>query len=100
MSLLRFFKILGAPNSTTAIVNQSNSEVQLALLNTNRKSIKIVNDSNNKLYIKFSSPITLLSYTYVLNKKDTLIEDEYIGPIYGIWDTTAGGNAIITETEY
>lgn len=100
MSLLRFFKILGATTAVTTNVPQNTLEVSLLPDNANRKGFKIVNDSNNKLIIKYASGISSTSYTYVLNKKDTLIENEYFGEVYGYWDNAGVGNAVITETIY
>lgn len=70
----------------------SASSVTVVSLNTARLGLVIVNDSTAVLRLKFGSPATSSSFTYLLQSGDTLelTGTIYTGTITGIWDTATG----------
>ena len=86
-----------ASNANNTVVALSVIEVLLIALNDARKSLILTNDTNRTLYVKYGSGVTSASFTYKLSKGDTLIESDYNGAVYGIWDSAGSGDAKISE---
>ena len=83
--------------STVTLVNSSITPVLLSAQNICRSECFILNESNRKLFVKLGAGITTTNYSGVLKNGDTfIVENNYRGDIYGLWDGV-NGNALITE---
>lgn len=80
--------------ATSTLTNTagSASSVTVVALNAARLGLVIVNDSTAVLRLKFGTPATATSFTYILQAGDTLdlTGTIYTGTITGIWDTATG----------
>lgn len=85
----------GATAAVTS-VSASVTSVTLIASSATRKQVIIENTSANKLWISYVNPAAL-SKGFSLAKNEKLIEDNYRGTIYGIWETSATGNAQVTQ---
>jgi hypothetical protein len=83
--------------STTSSVASSITVETLKAANTARRSLKVVNDGSNTLYIKEGSAATTTDFTWKVFPDEMVIIDDYNGIVTGIWDV-ATGSARITET--
>lgn len=97
-SIVGIQKLGSDTNQITVALNTS--ETILLNANLSRKEVKITNDSNQNLLVKYGTGITPSEYTYRLYKKDLVVFDDYDGAVYGKWEASGSGNAVITETIY
>ena len=86
----------GAATATLANVSSSLSSVTLQAANTGRRALIIVNDSTANLFVKYGSPASATSYTYLLLPGDIIREEVYTGIVTGIW-AVVNGAARVTE---
>ena len=84
-------------NETHTRVPANTSAVILQPVNPSRRDVTVTNDGNQTLYVKKGAGVTATNWSYKLNKSDTVIIDDYVGDIYGIW-SSANGAAMIVET--
>ncbi len=88
----------GSGTSAITSVNDTASSTTLKASNTARKQIMITNTSSAVLYVKYGATASTSSYSLLLNRYETLIEDHYNGIIDGIWASDPGdGVAMVTE---
>lgn len=66
--------------------------------NDDRVQVIITNNSNKRMWLKFTSPATTDTARF-LDKDDSWIINSWNGDIYGIWDTGATGNCSIEELD-
>jgi len=85
-------------NATLTSVVTSTTSAVLAALNTSRRQLIIVNDSNKVLYIAFAATATSTAYTVQLGGGATYVSPlgGYTGVVSGILQA-ATGNARVTE---
>ena len=90
------------PSSSATLANVASSATTVTVLaaNAKRKSVIIMNDSTQILYLKFGATASTSSFTYKLAGGETLEIPGagviYTGIIDGIW-ASANGNARVTE---
>ncbi len=88
----------GSGTSAVTSVNDTASSTTLKASNAARKQIMITNTSSAVLYVKYGATASTSSFSLLLNRYETLIEDHYNGIVDGIWATDPGdGVAMITE---
>lgn len=91
---------LASASATLANVSSSATTVTVLAANAARKSVIVMNDSTQILYLKFGATASATSFTYKLAGGETLEIPGagviYVGIIDGIW-ASANGNARVTE---
>lgn len=90
------FEVDNTSVSALSSVSATTSNIELLAANSSRKEAVIVNDGVKNLFVKYGTTASQTSFTFELGAGETLIIDNYIGKIDGIWDI-ASGNARITE---
>ena len=94
--------VSGTP-TRTSVGDTAASAVALLVANADRKpGSLIVNDSTAVLYIGLDTPSTLTAYECAIDGKTTVpgiyyVPDGWLGSVWGLWSSDAGGNARITE---
>lgn len=86
-------------NATATLANVATSTVSAQLLaaNANRIGARVVNDSNQELYVKFGATASNTSFTARLGANQEFpIPPGYTGRIDGVLDANTG-NARVTE---
>ncbi len=88
----------GTSSTVTAIaINAVNVTLQAS--NTSRKSLIIVNDSDQILYVKHGATAVVgTDYTWKVGIDETVVIADYTGIVDGIWAAGGSGNALVTET--
>lgn len=88
----------GTSSTVTAIaINAANVTLQAS--NTSRKSLIIVNDSDQILYVKHGATAVVgTDYTWKVGIDETVVIADYTGIVDGIWAAGGSGNALVTET--
>lgn len=87
-----------ASNAALTQVGCSATSVSLLAANTARKGVIIVNTSSAVLYVAFAATATTTAFTYQLGSGQSLtLTIPYQGAISGIWASSSGGDAVITE---
>ena len=88
----------GTSSTVTAIAINAVS-VTLQASNTSRKSLIIVNDSDQILYVKYGATAVVgTDYTWKVGIDETVVIADYTGIVEGIWAAGGSGNALVTET--
>jgi hypothetical protein len=88
----------GTSSTVTAIAINAAS-VTLQASNTSRKSLIIVNDSDQILYVKQGATAVIgTDYTWKVGIDETVVIADYTGIVDGIWAAGGSGNALVTET--
>lgn len=81
-----------------ASVDSSTSTVTLAAQNSNRRGLRVYNNSSAALYVKEGSGCTNTDFDTIIPAATEWIMDKpiYIGIVTGVW-ASANGNAKVTE---
>ena len=82
---------------TTTSVGASLTAVTLKAANSNRKSIKIINNGTAILYVREGAGASTALFTWKLAEDESVYIGDYSGEISGIWNLV-NGTAVITET--
>lgn len=86
-----------ASASTLTTVASVATSTAILPINTNRKDVKIHNNSTSRLYLAFGVTASLTAFTVLLEAGGFYeMAIAYTGAISGIW-SSANGNALITE---
>lgn len=85
----------GANASVTSIAQSASSALLIASAAT-RKEVIIMNTASKNLWISYTTP-AVVGKGIKLAKDEFLIEDQYTGAIYGIWDAAGADNAQVTQ---
>lgn len=85
--------------STGTVTSVADSATSGTLLSSSatRKGFRIVNDSDQTLYVKYGTTATTTDYTVKMEPYATLFEDSYYGRVDGIWAANSTGSARITD---